>query len=75
MDYLSAVMCKKIELMNTSNSPTIYIRAKCLPEMKKDRHYKLQLQLERDTLHIRGAECGCPAGRGPAESCKLYAMS
>ena len=61
---------QKIELMNTSNSPTIYIRAKCLPEMKKDRHYKLQLQLERDTLHIRGAECGCPAGRGPAASCK-----
>ena len=48
----------------------MYIWANCFPEMKKDRTYKIQLQLERDTLHISGAECGCPAGRGPVASCK-----
>ena len=61
---------QKIEVNTSSSSTTLYIRAKCFPEMKKDRTYKLQLLLERDTLHIRGAECGCPAGRGPQASCK-----
>ena len=61
---------QKIEVINTRSSPAVYIRANCFPEMKKDRTYKIQLQLERDTLHISGAECGCPAGRGPVASCK-----
>ena len=46
------------------------IQANCLPEMQKDCTYKLLLYLELNTFDIVGAECGCPAGKGPSASCK-----
>ena len=49
-----------------------YIRAKCLPGMKKIIIYSLQMVL-KDDCTIVGAECGCPAGKGPTASCKHIA--
>ena len=46
------------------------VRANCLPEMKKDRVYKVFLSLEKTSWDIATAECGCPAGKGPNASCK-----
>ena len=41
-----------------------------MPEMRKDRLYKLFLYLDAETYDIMGAECGCPAGKAPYASCK-----
>ena len=45
------------------------VRAKCRPEMRKDRIYKLILSLS-DSYNIVSAKCGCPAGVGPQATCK-----
>ena len=49
---------------------TFFLRADCVPEMKKDRLYKISMRLDRKTFDICGATCGCPAGKGPKGSCK-----
>ena len=41
--------------------------------MKKDRIYKIYFLLDKETLDIMRAECGCPAGKGPHASCKHIA--
>lgn len=46
------------------------VKANCLPEMRKDRVYKLLLFLDLESADIVAAECGCPAGKGPCASCK-----
>ena len=51
----------------------LFFRAKCVPEMRKDRVYMLALALQANSLDIVHAECGCPAGRGPHGSCKHIA--
>ena len=51
-------------------SSTIWVRADCLPEMKKDRIYKVILCLNDQVFDIVEAQCGCPAGKGPTTSCK-----
>ena len=48
----------------------LYVKSKCLPEMCKDRVYCVQMTLQNSSADIIGAECGCPAGRGPTGSCK-----
>ena len=45
------------------------IRCVCLPEMKKDILYKLNLTMD-SSGEILSATCGCPAGNGPTGSCK-----
>ena len=52
------------------SSPTLYMRASCLPEMKKHTMYKLNLSFDSVSFHLNGAACGCPAGMGPNGSCK-----
>ena len=47
----------------------LYIRASCLPEMRKDRVYNMSLALNQ-SCDITYASCGCPAGMGPSGSCK-----
>ena len=54
----------------TGASSTIWVRADCLPEMKKDRIYKVILCLNDQVFDIVEAQCGCPAGKGPTASCK-----
>ena len=51
----------------------IYIQAKCLPEMRKDRVYKILLYMDANVYDVIGAEWGCPAGKGPCGSCKHIA--
>ena len=48
----------------------IHIKSNCLPEMRKDRAYKILLSLHNSSYDIATACCGCPAGKGPTASCK-----
>ena len=48
----------------------LYVKSKCLPEMRKDRVYCVQMALQHSSADIIGAECGCPAGCGPTGSYK-----
>ena len=52
---------------NTLNSHII--RCTCLPKMKKDILYKIDLTLDNSGDIIQ-ANCVCPAGTGPFGSCK-----
>ena len=52
-------------------SERLWIQAHCLPEMKKDRTYKVQLSLSVSGWDIIGANCECPAGQGPAATCEV----
>ena len=54
---------------------TFFLHADCLPEMKKDRMYKISMKLAKKTFDIYGATCGCPAGKGPKASCKHIAAT
>ena len=54
------------------NDNNVYLNAVCLPEMRKDREYKIQMVLS-PSAEILYAEDGCPAGRGPTGSCKHIA--
>lgn len=49
--------------------PSHIIRCSCLPEMKKDTLYKIEITLDR-VGDITQANCACPAGSGPFGSCK-----
>ena len=46
-----------------------YIKCVCLPEMKKDKSYNINITLDRFG-DITQANCSCPAGTGPCGSCK-----
>ena len=54
------------------NNGNIYLNAVCLPEMRKDREYKIQVVLS-SSGKIIFAQDGCPAGKGPRGSCKHIA--
>ena len=51
-------------------SPFLYIKARCLPEMRKDRNYRILMAIVIVTGEIQH---GCPAGAGPMGSCKHIA--
>lgn len=55
--------------IGTSTS-CVLLKANCLPEMKKDRIYKVLLSLNTTSWDILTAKCGCPAGKGLNTSCK-----
>ena len=61
------------EIVVCTTTSLLFLRAKCVPEMRKDRIYKLGLALQADSFDITHAECGCPAGKGPHGSCKHIA--
>ena len=47
------------------------IKSDCIPEMSKDRVYKvIFLLLDLGTFNVIGVEHGCPAGKGPYAWCK-----
>ena len=48
----------------------LFLKAKCLPEMRKDRVYFLKMVLNVNSCDIFYAECGFPAGVAPQGSCK-----
>ena len=51
----------------------VHIKVTCLPEMKKDRTYSLLLTIDKATVDVSCAQCTCPAGKGPFDSCKHIA--
>ena len=71
---------QSIQVVHTSTQ--LFLKASCLPEMRKDRVYSLHLILDspQSACDIVYAVCGCPAGAGPTGSCKhisalCYAVS
>ena len=58
---------QRVEVCQTTTA--LYIRALCLPEMRKDRVYHLKLILNQ-SCDVVYASCGCAAGMGPSGSCK-----
>ena len=65
--------CGHVQDIKVANDKHLYIQGKCIPEMKKDHIYKINLVLDKETLDIAQTECGCPAGKGPHASCKHIA--
>ena len=51
------------------------IDCRCLPEMKKDRVYKIKVEISTETSSVHLAECSCPAGKGSHRSCKHIAAT
>lgn len=64
--HIQSVQCVEVNKI-------IYVKAKCLPEMRKDRVYLLKVAIKSEESDILYAECGCPAGMGPRGSCKHIA--
>ena len=62
--------CGHVQDIKVNFEKYVCVQAKCLPEMRKDRIYKLILFLDLESSEIIAAECGCPAGKGPCASCK-----
>ena len=59
------------EIQASQNKEALFLKAKCLPEMKKDRVYKLLMSMNTDKNYdIPTAECGCLGGKGPTATCK-----
>ena len=51
------------DIEQNTDGDILCVRAKCRPEMRKDRIYKLILSLS-DSYNIVSAKCGCPATQG-----------
>ena len=62
---------QKIMLM--SGYKTVIIKCDCLPEMRKDRVYKIIMRINDGSGEIQFSKCGCVAGKGPRASCKHIA--
>ena len=59
-----------------SQQGTVFgVECKCLPEMKKDRVYKIKVEISTHTSSVHLAECSCPAGKEPHGSCKHIAAT
>ena len=56
-----------------STEKHLFVKAKCIPEMRNDRVYLVQMALTMDGFDVVNAQCGCPAGKGPCGSCKHIA--
>ena len=59
---------QKVDL--TTDPQSIYVRSICLPEMRKNRIYKVTIVLDNDSNDILAAGCECLAGKAPTASCK-----
>ena len=55
---------QQVEVLNTSD--ILWLQAYCLPEMT----YKVELSISHSKWEISAAKCRCPAGKGPAATCK-----
>ena len=63
--------CGHVQCIQVGSSSThLFIRANCLPEMKKNVQYKIIMSLQNKSCDIDTAECGCKAGKRPKASCK-----
>ena len=68
---------QNIEVATSENGDVIHIKGECLPEMKKNLKYKLNVTMinsGEQAGEITYACCSpCPAGKGPFASCKHLA--
>jgi len=55
------------------SADNISVKAVCLPEMRKDQTYSLEITITKRNMNISGAVCSCPAGKGTYGSCKHFA--
>ena len=62
--------CGHIQSIRVLFDKHMYVKANCLPEMRKDRVYKLLFFLDLESSNIVATECGYPEGKGPCASCK-----
>ena len=63
--------CGHVQAIHTTVSYNmLFVKSKCLPEMRKDRVYHVRMAINNNSYDIVNAECGCPAGCGPCGSCK-----
>ena len=67
MQSRSVVKARPHNVLYSSSSS---IKGNCIPEMRKDWIYCLQVALSLNTFEKAFAKCGCPAGIGPQGSCK-----
>ena len=56
------------------NADECLVKCKCLPEMKKDRVYSIDLSISISSNSISGAKCTCPAGRGPSGNANILLL-
>ena len=63
------------KIMITQHDSIFGITCSCLPEMKKDRVYKIKINITTSSSNVCLAECSCPAGGGPHGSCKHIAAT
>ena len=67
-------LCGHIQMIQvTTDENLLWVKANCLPEMRKDRVYKVIVSLRKPGIEVISAQCGCPAGKGPNASCKHIA--
>ena len=65
-----------IQNIMVSQQGTVFgIECRCLPEMKKDRVYKIKVEISTNAPSVHLAESSCPAGKGPHGSCKHIAAA
>ena len=73
--------CGHVQAIQIATSADlVYLKANCIPEMRKDRLYSMKMIISTNSYDVLNAECGCPAGKGPNCSCKhigafSYALS
>ena len=60
-------------IMLKSGYETVIIKCDCLPEMRKDRVYKIMMRINVKSGEIQFGKCGCVVGKGPRASCKHIA--
>ena len=70
---LNLFCCRHIQDIKVCTDQHLAVQADCVPEMRKDRIYKLCLHLDTVSFDIISARCGCPTGKGPHASCKHVA--
>ena len=54
------------------SSAPLHLRATYIPEMRKDRIFKVIMTLDYKTYNITTATCGCPAGKGT--TCRYFVL-
>ena len=71
----SASRCGHVQQIQVCRDETsaVCVRAKCLPEMRKDSIYLLEMTLIGSSYDVFSARCGYAAGMGPKASCKHIA--
>ena len=63
--------CGQINGCYSEDQKQICVKAKCIPEMRKDHVYQLTMTLTlQPTSDIVSFACCCPPGKGPNGSCK-----